>query len=532
MCSNSAVREEYWASVATPHPAVRAPKFNNETARQRGGVKLGLSLPRCLVVILSLRPLRIPRAPCVKTQLRNALLALALTLGTPATADDSDLDRIPQNLPPPSAETSAPPDPNTLLYLEDAIELDANRSHLVVPLPPPSPPTWAERLFFDARVRRALADNLDLVVSDRFTLRAEDHLKFPSHEDVRNDLREAYLAWTIDPETFLDIGRINLKSGVALGFNPTDFFRTRAVVEPLTADPSVLREDRLGTLMVEAQRVWTGGSLTLAFAPKVTGRSKIYSNTDLPVFNPVLDRTNWVNRGLVKLSLNLGADWNPEVLAYFEDGRVKWGANLTYGIGQSAVTYLEWAGGDRASLVSDALAYGRATATIPIDSPPPLAGGGGAQPLRSFNNDLSLGASYTTESKIVINLEYHFHQAGFSGDDWHDWVTRGALGIPPLDAELWYIRGYASDQQEPTAKHSLFLRADRQDAFIPNLELTGFLNVDARDGSMLGQLSAGYDLSREWTLGAQATATLGGKRTDFGSVPGAASLFLFARRDF
>ncbi len=67
-----------------------------------------------------------------------------------------------------------------------------------------------------------------------------------------NDFREGYLSWEALDRTYLDAGRINLKSGVAVGFNPTDFFKTRAVVEPLSVDPTVLREDRLGTVMVSA----------------------------------------------------------------------------------------------------------------------------------------------------------------------------------------------------------------------------------------------------------------------------------------
>src|SRR5262245_30118113 len=184
----------------------------------------------------------------------------ALLAATPASATgDDDLDRIPQN-PPAQTETAAG-DPNTRLYLQDDLELAALRSRLVVPVPPPPAPRWEERLFFDARIRRAIFGNVDFVFSDRFNLRAEEHIDVPNHEDVRNDLREAYFAWTVDPQTFLNFGRINLKSGVALGFNPTDFFKTRAVVEPLSADPSVLREDRLGTLMLRAQRSWTRGAM-------------------------------------------------------------------------------------------------------------------------------------------------------------------------------------------------------------------------------------------------------------------------------
>ncbi|MBI3675356.1 MAG: hypothetical protein HY243_01910 [Proteobacteria bacterium] len=418
-------------------------------------------------------------------------------------------------------------DPNTQLMLQEDFEVAALRSDLIVP-PPSLGPRWEERLFFDARIRRTLLEGVEFVISDRFNLRAEEHLRFPDHEDVRNDLREAYLAWTIDPETFLNVGRFNLKSGVALGFNPTDFFKTRAVVEPLSADPSVLREDRLGTLVLMGEHLWMGGSLTVAFAPRLTAKSAIYGNAALPSFNPMFDRTNAVSRALVKVSFNLSDDLSPELLAYFEDGHARFGANLTYGFGQNVVGYAEWAGGERANLVTDAIAYGRATGTIPALAPQLFA----TDPARFFRNDLSLGASYTTDSKITFNLEYHFHQAGFSASDWRDWFAVGALRVAPLDAELWYIRGYAADQQEPLARNSLFLRADRQDAFIPNLELSGFVNLDLRDGSALAQANAGYYLSRQWTIGAQASATWGGKRSDFGSLPGAATVFLSVSRYF
>lgn len=458
--------------------------------------------------------------------LSHCVFVFLLSVSSAFAADDSDLDRIPQNLP--LSPESTQSDPNTQIELQSDFEMAALRSNLIVPSPPPIAPDWEERLFLDGRIRRTLREGLDLVLSDRFNLRAERHLPFPDHEDVRNDLREAYLAWTIDPETFLDFGRINLKSGVALGFNPTDFFKTRAVVEPLSADPSVLREDRLGTVMLMGEHLWMGGSLTVAFAPNLTRKSAIYGVSNLPSFNPMFDRTNASNRVLVKVSFNLLDDLSPEVLAYVEDGHAQFGANLTHGFGQSAVGYVEWAGGRRASLVTDALAYGHATGTIPALAPLPFA----TSAARSFENDLSLGASYTSESKITFNLEYHFHQAGFSGSVWRNWFAAGASHAPAVDAELWYIRGYAADRQEPVTRNSLFLRADRQDAFIPNLELSGFALLDMHDGSALVQANANYYLSRQWTIGAQVGATLGDRHSDFGSLPGAGSIFVSVSRYF
>ena len=119
-----------------------------------------------------------------------------------------------------------------------------------MPFPPPTPASWEDRLFLDSRDEWNLGDNVTLTYSGRFNLRAANDMPFPSHENVLNDLREAFVSWQPADGTWIDLGRINLKSGVAVGYNPTDFFRTRAVVEPLTADPTVLREDRLGTLML------------------------------------------------------------------------------------------------------------------------------------------------------------------------------------------------------------------------------------------------------------------------------------------
>ncbi len=185
------------------------------------------------------------------------------------------------------------------------------RSNLIVPLPSPASPQWQARLFLDARLNWRLGDDLSFAYSGRLNLSAENDIPFPNHENIRNDLREAYLTWQSGNGFFLELGRINLKSGVAEGFNPTDYFKTRAVVEPTSADPTVLREDRLGSAMLLAQTIWSGGSLTFAFAPKLASVSPPYLNTNLPSFDPMFDRTNARARVLVKASVDLFDGVNP-----------------------------------------------------------------------------------------------------------------------------------------------------------------------------------------------------------------------------
>jgi hypothetical protein len=458
--------------------------------------------------------------------LGGALWNAGAVAQTTRADQDKDLDLIPKAVQQEPANTQAGATKaidTGRLYLENAFSVTSLREP-VVPAPGPRPFDWQERLFLDVRKEWRLASPLTLTYSGRVNFRAEDDLSFPTHENLINDLREAYLGWQPWGRTYVDLGRINLKSGVALGYNPTDFFRTRAVVEPLSADPTVLREDRLGSLMLRAQQLLEGGSFTAAFAPKLYEPSAIYTNTNLPSIDPMLDRTNARNRLLAKGSLNMGDRFSPELLLYHEGSRTRMGTNLAESFGQKSVAYLEWSGGRRASLIDDALRYGRDTGTLPPHAPSWIP----ESSHESLQSELALGASYTTETRVTFNLEYHFNQAGFTRADWRNWFAVGlahSAASPSVD-ELWYLRSYALDQQDPISRHSVFLRADWVDAFIPKLELTGFVNADTYDGSGLLQISADYYVSDHWTVGGLIATDFGPARSDFGSLTEEAN-FLF-----
>jgi hypothetical protein len=481
----------------------------------------------CVLLVLYPAPAAAQENEGANAPLPNAQEAPA------ASSQNKDLDRLPDSTQQPAVsnpDLPAASRANQRMYIENASTLSAPRGGLIVPSPQPSASTWQERVFLDVRRRWNLDDRLSLTLSDRFNLRAENDVPSATHENAINDLREVFLSWEPRDRTYLDFGRINLKNGAALGFNPTDFFKTRAVVEPLSADPSVLREDRLGTLMVRAQHIFDRGAILAAFAPAVSRQSAIYSNTNLPSFNPSFDRTNAHDRLLVKGSANINGDFSPELFLYHESNITKLGASITRSFGQRVVGYAEWAGGNQPSLIDRAMSYGRETGTLPLNGSSPLPYSPGAH----FMNDLSVGASCSTSARVTFNLEYHFHEAGFSRQNLNDWFSngQGTTSSSPVARELWYIRSYALDQQEPLTRHSLFLRADWVDAFIPQLEITGFINTDLYDGSDLAQVAADYYLSNAWTIGLQASANLGAKRSDFGSLPQAASFLLKVTRYF
>lgn len=463
------------------------------------------------------------------------LLVLALGGGVAGAGEGGQEDRD-LILIPPATQTAVAPDTPVAagtgrkIFLEDAFTQSWLQSGLV-PAPPPHSPRWEERGLLDVRSEWRLGPALRVTYSGRLNLRLEEGLGFPNRENLTHDLREAYLSWEPLDRLYFDAGRINLKSGVALGFNPTDFFKTRAVVEPLSVDPVVLRDDRLGTLMLRAQRVWTGASLTAAYAPAVASDSAIYTGVDLPSFDPMFDRTNAHDRWLLKGTIDLAAGLSPELLVYDSQGRVRWGANLAESIGKSAVAYVEWSGGRQGTVSADALNFGRATGSLPAAAARLLPNVGRVD----FRSELAVGVSYTTElPKITFNLEFHYDQAGFSGNDWDQWFRTGT-GVNPLSpvaGALWYVREYAADQQQLISRRFAFLRMDWVDAFVPKLEVSGFLDTDLADGSTRLQLGGDYYLSDRWTIGGLVLVNAGRRHSDFGSLPQAGSVLLKVVRYF
>jgi hypothetical protein len=459
--------------------------------------------------------------------MRNAagalVAALAWLSAAPAARAD-DVDLIPQ-----AVRQAAPAAPASAarpakLSLEDALGVWSLRDP-AVPLPGGTSVDARNRTSLDLRGRWRLQDDLELSVSDRLSAIEQNDFAFPSSRTWRNDWREGYLTWEPAPRAWLEAGRINLRNGVALGFNPTDFFKTRSLVDQISQDPSALRENRLGSFMLRGQRIWDGGSASLAWAPKLYSPTPVETGLPAAGLRAGLDRTNGASRILLSTSFEL-ADLAPQLLLYRERGVTRLGLNLSRAVGRSVVLYGEWAGGRYPSLIARALAYGRETGTLPAGAPPVLPTASGD----AFQNDLALGFSWTGATKLTVNVEYLYHQAGMTREDWRRWFATGTANAGSLAATgaLWYIRAFAADQQEPATREQLFLRAAWSDAFVPHLELSGFALVNLYDRSRLVQLGATYDFSDRWTLGAYLSANLGAAQSERGSLPQAHSALLQA----
>jgi hypothetical protein len=456
-----------------------------------------------------------------------ARLGCALLIASHAgaqTADDEDeLERIPaaptqpEAAEPEAATAEGIPTHTSAVSIGEQLGYAQNRSSQLVPVPGNVSPTWVNRVFLDGRGRSMPSGDLSFVYSGRAEY-YEQSSGAPAGERTFNYLlREAYLSWTADTAErrwFLDLGRINVRRGVAYAFNPTDFFRPQSVADEISADPGALRSNRLGVLMTRAQYLFTRGSLDLIYAPRLYDPYPI--NTTLPSGDPAFRRTNSLNRISLSTSYDLGHDLIPELVLFRGGSQWSFGMNLTHGSGAGTIVYLESALSRRRSLIDEAMGYAAQTHVF-ADTSSPLPSPAGTR----LYADVATGISCTGRSKVNLILEYDRHPAGLSATDWERWFQVGTQpsASDALRGKLWYLRAYAADQQEPINRQSVFARISRDDLLIYRLSAAALVLWQVPGGSMFGQLEASYLLSNHAGIDLIYQTSAGRARSDYGSLP-------------
>jgi hypothetical protein len=342
--------------------------------------------------------------------------------------------------------------------------------------------TDGQRLSLDLSYDGSFAPGWRAVLTDRLDVNWQGRI---GDQTSINTLKEAYLNWQAGANQLFDLGRINARYGVASGYNPTDFFRSGAVRSVTSVDPNSLRRNRLGSVMLRSQTLWTGGALTALYAPKLAERP-----SDAP-FSADLGATNGRNRWLLSASQQLSEGISPQWSVYGEDKTSpQLGFNLTALVSDASVAYVEWSGGRSRSLRSQAL-------NGPDDT--------------AFRNRLATGLTYTTAAKLSLTLEYQYNGAGLDPAGWN------ALGRGPLPAYVQYRR-VAADRQDLPTRQALFLFIGWQDALVNKLDLSALARRNLADDSRMTWIEARY----HWTkadLALQWQSNTGHAASEFGALP-------------
>lgn len=422
-------------------------------------------------------------------------LAAALAAATPAAcAADADADADALSLGSGPAETPAAAEKGAAdnrLFVEGALGIgsprdgsgDGSGNHSL------------RRASVDFIHAGSFAPGWRAVLSDRL-----DYVRPRDPQDVRSDgtvnsLREAYLSWQpAEGHTAVDLGRMNLRYGPAYGYNPTDFFRDDSLRVVTTTNPLSLRENRLGTVVLRGQQLWSGGSVSLALSPKLaSGPSHAGESLDLGA-------TNRRDRGLIVLGNQWSDRISSQLLVYKESAaRAQVGGSLTALVGDATVAFVEASRGRELDLASRAL-------NLP------------AAPLT--RNRISAGATYAFASKLSITGEYEYNGFALDRDRWN------AIGAASPAALGTYLL-QAQRSQELASRQAWLVYASQKDLLVKNLDLTALLRIDAGDRSRL----AWIELRQHYTridLALQLQQQSGRFGTEYGLYPDRRSAQLLA----
>ena len=404
------------------------------------------------------------------------LLAVALIHATPAIGADANAETDAldlQSAVSPTAPT-APPSHDTRLFVEGAIGNASQRYSLGS--------RNIARVSLDFFHTARLGSGLRAVFSDRLD---QIHPRDAGASETVNSLREAYLSW--QPEgghTVVEFGRINLRYGPGYGYNPTDFFRDGSLRVITTADPFALRENRLGTVMLRAQRLWTDGSLSVAFTPKLADRPSPNA------WSLDLGSTNNRDRGLLALGTQFTQRISSQLLVYKQQGSSPTlGGSLTALLSDAAVAHLEGTHGSESDLLSRVLASPSSAAK---------------------RNRLVAGVTYTTLGKLSVTGEYQYNGFGLDQSGW------AALAASPA-TQLAYLRE-ALRLQELAPRRAYLIYVTQKSLGWKDLDLTAYLRLNPADDSRL----AWVELRHHWPsfdLSVQLQRNIGRASSEFGILP-------------
>lgn len=338
------------------------------------------------------------------------------------------------------------------------------------------------RLSLDLQLDAALAPGWRLMLSDRLDVIRED---LPDKRKSINTLKEAWLSWQANPDQSLDLGRINARYGVSAGYNPSDFFRTGSVRSFITVDPASLKKNRLGSVMLRAQQLWQGGSVTAIISPKL---GQLEGDAD---GNGDLDGTNRTHRYMLSASTRLFDNVEPQWMLYGEAGKpVQLGFNLSMLATNATVAYLEWSGGR---------------------TPDSLASALGQDQTSRFHHRAAAGVSHTSAHKLTLTGEFQFNGAGMDDAAWD------ALPRTAPQQYLRYRQWLQSAQELPT-RRSLFFHATWQDVMKSGVDLNAMVRRNLSDRSDL----VWFEARRNWAshdLALQWQRNSGVRGSEFGSMP-------------
>ena len=303
-----------------------------------------------------------------------------------------------------------------------------------------------------------------------------------------NALREAYVTRAVDARWFIDIGRVNVRSGVGLGYSPTDWLRGSVLATPTNQNPASARENRLGAFMLRMQHVTDSGSMHFAYAPQLT------SDAAAPMrpWGLNLARGNAGHGFQWRWAPHVSETLSLDVMALAHSGQpFEVGANLSAVVSPSVVVHAEMSVARR-----------------------PRMGPEGEPTRKGFAPRAALGLSWTLPTGATLGVEYQHAGDALSGDAWNRWRQRTD---PAALRSIGAWRSQRARTQDPLLRSGWFARLQWNDVLRDGrYDLGAFVRLNPHDRSRLWQVSGVWHVTPAFSLRLTAFGVQGSPSTEYG----------------
>lgn len=316
-------------------------------------------------------------------------------------------------------------------------------------------------------------------------------------------VKDLYYKAELGSAYFLELGRMNVKEGVARGYNPTDYFRGGSALT-LSVDPKERKDNRLGSVLLQGTYIAEDYTLKALYAPQISAdESSIWGNKKH--FGLKLHETNKQERATLYAGYTGLDDWSLSALMHHDDDGIHLGTNISY-INERAIWYMEASVNKRKNQITNTLGTLRASSELLAHFSTD----------RSYQREFSLGLNYTFENSMVGTFEYIYNSAGFDSHDWKEYFSlmNTSARYAPLLGES---RATIANHAEMMSKHTLFTMLRKSDA-LPNLDWAAMAWVNPIDRSTLLQVGVSYDY-HDMVLSADIRSYIGQRQSEYGSMP-------------
>lgn len=339
--------------------------------------------------------------------------------------------------------------------------------------------------------------NLNLKLFTEFKERETYHLDSAMHTLVQ----ELYVSYPMTEQSNIAIGRINLKSGVASGFNPTDWFKKDSLANIDSFDPADRREDRLGIVVLQGNYFFDGGLWQIGYRPKLVNSTNKNWQGSADVIGLSLNRTNNNDAFFIKFTPTIWDNLSLTSSLYYEKQRYGAALEASFALQDDFVIYTEWFLQKRQTLLNE----------IRLNHNNDKLG---------FYNQLVVGSNIGLPSWLVqhhdisLFLEYHYNEAGLKTKSLSSWQKM--YNNEPI--VFYNVLQLSNTNQEPLSAHQLFARFNWKN-IIESCDLSLISAISPQDESGFMQGSWKMSLTDTTQIELQLYRFWGGNASVYGVIP-------------